>query len=717
LAIAAALAASDNITSFSSPVTANAFFQQGDTLWVATSGGLRMHNLESGAMEFIANSRFFPDLHLTAICADSDGNLWIGSRRGYLYKRTPRGRYTSFSNYKIAGWGILSLYSHDGVIVVGSNMGVSLFDPVNGVALRNATRIGSFSNPRVNVITTSVLGDTLFLGCGEGVAYLDNLNRHPLIQRNFYDPSIWKTRGTGPVVSFVQGVNSVMAFSVPAAAFRGRLFTASGRQLLRDSVQVFGGSGNLVSSGVLTALHADGDRQLWIGSDEQFYFSFDDETQLVQHRIDGMTLRLASRVVVVEDNGVWFLPSLSHLNVTWHHGIYRFDGRNWSLYSDHTLPGQIGGMGDGPALGFAPGLGGTVWVGASGGSVKHINPAANTAAQLIVGNREFQNFNYVVHGDGEIRWGKVDALATDSYGYLWISVFDSDHGSLICYDQRHPPISSAEVDPVRARYRRFFTEPPFKTENISLLHADANNRIFAYDRPQNRLTVFTHGGNPLANGIDTLRVFTNIGLLSAIEAGSGGDTYITGVNGLLRIRAGSLQLENVDNTITNATSIAILGDIAWLGTQTNGVLRYNLDNGERRWINESSGLPSNNVISLAVDGKNGHLWVATDEGLSRLDIGRGTHARPRGPIRVFPNVFSISGSNQGTTQMTFAELDPQSVVSIYTINGALVDKIDARHFTDREWRAVWTPKRTLSPGTYIATVSPSGRRAKIILRP
>ncbi|MDR2579024.1 MAG: hypothetical protein LBC70_09525 [Chitinispirillales bacterium] len=715
--VSAPVFASENITSYSTTVTVNHFFQWGDTLWVATSGGLRVHNIKTGATEFISNSRIFPDLHLTAVSRDSRGNLWIGSRGGYLYKRTPRGQFTTFSNYKIAGWGILSLYAHDDLIVVGSNLGASLFDPARGVALRNAAAIANFSNPRVNTIR--VFRDTLFLGCEEGMVYIDGLDAAPLVRRNFYDPGIWKVADRRRAVSLIEYGGSVYPFASPAVVFRNRIYTDSSGWLVA-AVGDRPPEMHITNQGGLRTFYNEGDRRLWIGTDESFYFSYDgDFMPPVQHEIGGFTLRMASRVVVSPaDGNVWFLPRVPHPNVLWHHAIYRYDGQNWFRYNHFTHSYDIFGyIGDGDALGFAAGRDSTVWVGTWGGNVKHIDPHRNSVAQLVVGNRGFRHFDYITDGIGAFDWGKVDALAMDTSGYLWISVFDSDHGSIICYDTRRRPNFSWEDDPPRAGYRRFFKEQPLWAVNIAVLHADANNRIFAYDAFENRLTIFSHGGSPLADGIIIDTLYEQFGAVSAIGNGDDGDVYIAGTGGIMRIAAGSPVVERVDNTITNVTSLAVLGDVLWLGTST-GILRYDLGKGEKKWIDESVGLPSNDVISVALDRKNGHLWIVTDVGVSQLDIGRGgDEPRPRRTVFAFPNVFSVSGNNQGVQHVTFTELGPRSSVSVYTVNGTLVATVDAEHFTDSEWRALWVPRRNLAPGTYIAVARPSGKRAKIILRP
>ncbi|MCL2218542.1 MAG: hypothetical protein FWC23_01160 [Chitinispirillia bacterium] len=729
------LFASENITSYSSPVTANDFLKWGDTMWVATSGGLRLHNFkDTAAHEMFANSRIFPDLHLTSLCRDDDGNIWIGSRKGYLYRMTPRGRFTTYSNYKISDWGITSLYSHDGLIVVGTIKGVSLFDPVKGVAVRNAARIANFTNQRVNTI--DVYGSMLLLGCEDGVAYLDSLDIVPLSQRNFYDPGIWKTGRTNPVKgvvrsgdtlsvqAFVRAGDTLSAHSTPAADFFGYVIAAADSGWLTHGGRRFPGA-RITPWGTIQKLFNEGDRRLWIGSLEGFYYSWAGEMgegglyfPPVQHRIEetGMTLRRASRVFSANDGNVWFLPMASHLNIQWHNGIYRFDGSRWHLYNNVTYRDQFGYVGDAAALGGAVWSDGSFWAGTSGGNVKHIDPVRNTVGQLAIGYADFRDIAYIRNSAGYIIWGKSDALARDSSGYLWVSIWGSDYGSLLCYDPRYDPVLSLEHEPMRARYRRFFTEAPYKVENITALNVDADGRIFAYDK-ENGLTIFSHDGNPLANGITINATFPNYGEVKAIVTGEDGTTYIAASNGLRRVARGAVRTEAVDSTLTNITSLAVRGSVLWLSTVTDGILRFDLNTNERRWINESSGLPSNEVLSIALDRAGGRLWIVTDEGISYLDVGRGRKAASRKELRAFPNVFSVGGSQRGAKHITFEGLEQRASVAVYTVNGALVAKADAQRFNEDEWRAIWTPRRGLAPGTYIAVAKPSGKRTKIILKP
>jgi len=707
-----------DISNFSAPVTVNAFLQWGDTLWAATSGGLVTRYLGGNAdapHEFMGNGRVFPDLHLTALCRDESGNIWIGSRRGYLYKRSPRGRYEVFSTYKLSGWSVTALYFYDGMIVVGADKGVSLFDPVKGVASRNATAIGVFSDPRVNVIESSE--DTLFLGCNEGTAFLDGLYDAPLAQRNFYYPGIWKTKGAGPVRSFADVGDSIAALSKPATFFRGYLYAADtgGRLTWTDGGKI--NTARILAEGGITTLYNEGDKRLWIGTEARYYYSLGDgDPPLRQHTIGGYSLKQASQVIVAPNGDLWALPSVSYPNIYWYHGIHRFNGRDWQLYSDKTYGDDFGYVGDGSSRGAAFWKDGSIWAGTSGGNVKHINAAENTVGQFVFGYGDFFGVAYLRHGQGENTWGRCDAVAADSSGYLWFSAFDSNLGSLICYDPRYDPVSY-ETNPVKAHFRRFFTEQPFKVQSVELLAVDRGGRIFAYGG--NRLVAFSHGGAPLSGGITIDTVYESIGTLRAMAVGPDGALYMAGAGGIKRIRPDAVKIETLVDALSNASSIAVDDGTIWAGTGSGGVIQYDLSTKkEISRIDEASGLASNNVVSVAVDGKNNRLWVATDEGVSMVSVGSsGSKGAKKISVSAVPNVYSASGNAGGASQITFRGLRPKSSVSVYAVNGVLTAKVEALHYTDVEWRAVWTPKRNIAPGTYIAVVRPGGERAKIIIKP
>ncbi|MFP4013522.1 MAG: two-component regulator propeller domain-containing protein [Chitinispirillaceae bacterium] len=691
-----------------SPMTVNGFVVAGDTLWAASGGGLVSHDLKNGSSKLLSSAKMFPDPNLTSICRDPDGNLWMTSDRGYLYKRTQDGRFAVYSTYHTSAWRLTSVLFHDGMVIVGANKGVSLFDPEKKVALRNGVNIADFTNPRVNRIL--VFEDTLFLACEEGVAYLDSLDDDPLKKRNFYYAGIWKTRPDSAVVKdLVVSAGSVLPQPSPSVVFQGRLLTSrNGNILSEGEVQAY-----VAPSGNITSLYNENDERLWIGTDETYYFSYDGEREPVEYGIEGIPLKQGTKILAASTGDVWVVPAVPRTGASWHHGVARYDGNRWSLYSNSTLGPAFGWIGEGDAFGISEGDNGSVWVGTYGGNVKHIDPFQNSVGQLVV--RDYSSFRYTESGEGDIPWGKVDALARDSSKFLWMTVWESPNvGSVVCYDPRYKPVSS-ETDPVKAHFRRFFPASSI-ADNKAALHVDKNNRIYLYNG-NNRLVIFRHNGNPLADGIETVYESQNIGLVTGMETGEDGATYITTSKGLYRIGRNETKLSVVDSELSAASCLAVQGSILWMGTSTNGMLRYDILTGEQTSYDEGNGMLSNNILSLSYNEKDGELWILTDVGVTQMDVGAASTISRSENMKVYPNPFSMSRKNQGTSSVTFARLAPRSTVSVYSFDGSLVSKVDSRYVSDYEWRAEWTPDTRLSPGTYFVVASPSGKKTKLMLLP
>ncbi|MFP4242146.1 MAG: two-component regulator propeller domain-containing protein [Chitinispirillaceae bacterium] len=693
-----------------SPLAVNGFVITGDTLWAASSGGLVCRDLRNGDSRFYSSADMFPDPNLTSICKDSKGNIWMTSDRGYLYERTSEGRFSVHSNYNESGWRLTSIYPHEDLLVIGSNKGVSLFDPSKKTALKNAKGISDFSNPRINAIT--VFRDTLFLGGEQGVVFLDSLDTNPLRKRNFYYPGIWKIRDDSvSVVDFVNDGESVLAQSTPSVYFGSKLLISEDGSL-NSGGELFE---NIAHSGNIISIYNEDDERLWIGTDQMYYFSYDGKSAPVQHRIEGMPLKRGTKIFTSSMGDVWVLPAVPPSGQTWYHGIARYDGNSWGMHDNSVYGSSFGGIGENDVYGIAEGEDGSVWVGTWGGNVKHIDPYEHSAGQLIVGEGDPSTIAYSETGDVSAPWGKVDAIARDSSGYLWMTVWESPgKGSVVCYDSRFEPVSN-EPDPVKAHVRKFFPGLSL-ADRMADMHVDDNNRIFLFNG-HSRLVVFEHGGDPLADSIELVHDSPNIGAVTGIETDENGTSYITSSKGLYKIGSSENRIQLVDSEMSNASCLAVQGSVLWMGTSTTGILSYDISTGEKRQYDEGSGLISSNIISLCYNEKDGELWVLSDAGVSQLDVGSDRVLNVSENVKVYPNPFSLSRINQGTSSVTFSQLAPRSVISIYAMDGSLVSKVQSQFLTDYEWKAEWTPDRSLSPGTYFAVISPLGKKVKLMLLP
>lgn len=107
-----------------------------------------------------------------------------------------------------------------------------------------------------------------------------------------------------------------------------------------------------------------------------------------------------------------------------------------------------------------------------------------------------------------------------------------------------------------------------------------------------------------------------------------------------RARRWSRPLEHATRRMpmVDRTVRAIVEDehgMLWLGSWGMGITRYDRKSGQTRTFLESDGLPNLFVKSLALDGR-GHLWIGTEQGLSRFTL-------PDGPFQNFTEEEGLQG--------------------------------------------------------------------------
>jgi hypothetical protein len=128
----------------------------------------------------------------------------------------------------------------------------------------------------------------------------------------------------------------------------------------------------------------------------------------------------------------------------------------------------------------------------------------------------------------------------------------------------------------------------------------------------------------------------------------------------------------------NATGITVdAANRKWIASRDNGVWLID-ENGRRvirHFTTDNSPLPSNRILSIAVDEKSGTVFIATDEGLiSYTDIPR-VGVRKMDELFVYPNPYSYR-MNSG--HVVIDGLSERTSVSILTVDGRLVNRAEAR---------------------------------------
>ncbi|MEG3050973.1 MAG: two-component regulator propeller domain-containing protein, partial [Thermomonas sp.] len=182
-------------------------------------------------------------------------------------------------------------------------------------------------------------------------------------------------------------------------------------------------------------------------------------------------------------------------------------------------------------------------------------------ASALAGVPERPRFRVVGPAQG-LPSTEIKALARDAGGYLWIATADglARHDGIDMRVWRHDPRDPAGLP----------------GNNVQALAFDARDRAW----------IATEGGG--ISVLDARRAhFTHYRMATHPQLGS-----------------------------DDVWALARQGDVVWAGTYEGGLTRIDARGAMRRYTRAVDGLPSDTVLSLAVDA-DGVLWVGTDKGLAR----------------------------------------------------------------------------------------------------
>jgi Two component regulator propeller len=712
-------------TNYQATTSVNDIAISGSKVWAASSGGLFVYDYVNKSSALYNDITHFPDINLTAICMDSQGNLWMGSSLGYLYKQSPKGLNSVYNSYFGSNWDITALYSYKNYIVIGSKKGASIFDETKDVAIGNATTIDTFSNSAVYAIT--VHNDSLYVGCVNGYASI-NVAGNLISTNNYADPSSWSSVTLGSsVVSFIDSSGVLLPQSVPAVLVGQTIYRVVNGQEHLDSSNVNKQNSlafKLPSS--VTKIAKDNNNNLWIGTANN-YLNFWNKTGLSQIAIPGLTYNTIRRVVAARNGTIWLGPQTSEVVPDhWFEGVTSFDGKKWTLYNEYSAP-NFGVCGDYNLFtGLCEDRSGTMWFGAPGGGIKRYDISTNKWTRYYLNGYDPSLPDFMEITDPSIPSPEeqCEAVAQDSSGYMWFSNLgnvshNNARGTLICFD------------PSTNNYLRYFPygDPNYIPDIISLC-VDSRGKILAGgDDRGGYLLIFSHKGHPLQSGNSSTLLFrTDFGKVFEMSSTQSGTTWIATSKGLYKYDSDAKTLDSIPTSKIPVTVNSVVAEsegILWLGTSADGLIRYSVSDSVKTIFNMTNGLVSNFILDVNIDKKNGCLWVATGAGLSRMSLGdTSTILTDNKNIQAYPNPFSQTNPNHH--EIIFKHCAFGSKVFIYTLRGALMkvlspDVDNAYPFTGNgsETTLRWVPPKNIVPGMYyyIGQPAQSAKTQKLLFIP
>ncbi len=676
----------DLLRNFNSTITVNDISTDGNVAWIATTGGLARY-AGKGAASLEQELLSAPDVYLTSMAIDSSGGIWIGSERGMLYYYKNGRRIQSYWSYASADWSIRDLHLVGSSLLVGTDKGLSLFDTRKRIARTNIMTFGEFKS--ANIYAVTVQADTIFLGMGEGFAAF-SLNGIAVDKAALGDRGSWSTTETIlPVVAFSVLDGDLTPRSEPASVIGNTEYRADSATLLVDSDSV------AEAPSRIRAIARGPSGEILIGTAEHYMYRYSGKS-LTQIIVPGMTFSYINRIHCASDGRVWVLPKVIYPKTPWWQGVFAFDEESWQLYNSETAA-NFGRLGDGPDfLGIAEDRHGNMWFGGNGIGAKRFCTANDSWSRYFVGVLHLPGFEA-----GKAFWSKCDAIAADSAGYLWLASWKCHEGALVC-------VNPAPVDPNPLGYKRFNVS---SDSNITALGVDVNGRIIAAG-DKGTISVITHDGTPLDGQGVSIETHSSSAAYYDMTSTADSITWIASSQGLMKWTQEE-GLESVDGLPKDVTTVEAESDgILWLGVAGAGLIRYDRfdagpygeQNGTTSTFTAEDGLVHDAVRSIAIDKSAGRLWVATEQGVSQIDLGHSfTQKADSRDACVYPNPFSRSRDRE----IVFAGLAPNTVIKVYTASGQLIKVLAAagENKTAKEWRITWRPPAAIPYGAYIFTAA------------
>jgi len=323
----------------------------------------------------------------------------------------------------------------------------------------------------------------------------------------------------------------------------------------------------------------------------------------------------------------------------------------------------------------------------------------------------------------------VPGMDTDTNGRLWFPVFLGNPNTLY------------QFDPVTRQFRGF---PRFQLISVSEhyfgLMVDSSNQkwIPIVDGSQNgRGLLILDQGNLDSSSDDAGVLLTQSSnnlpnnKVQAVLQDRRGEVWVGTAEGIARFlfpdrvirgNAADRQAERlrIRNQLTgditfflNRTSITSLAVNAanekWIGTQGDGIYHIREEGGLvtiiKHFTSNNSPLPSNNVVSVAIDDISGVVYIATDVGLLSYTDTVTSGVREMDKLKVFPNPFVYDRS---VGNITIEGLSDETRIHILSIDGKLLQRLDVRGGRTT-WNALDQFGNRLSSGVYtVIAINPDG---------
>ena len=522
-------------------------------LWVgARTGGLSKYDRNKGLFTNFKldslNSQSLSNSAITVIFSDKSSNLWVGTENGLNLFDPKTNKFKRFfnvqdSNNSLSNSNILSIFqdSRDN-LWIGTAKGLNLLNRKNGTFTR-------YIDKNVGNVIYAITEDesrTLWIGKSGGLYSMDQSKG--TFTNYKIESDLNRAGGRNPVFCFARSKGNKFWMGTNTTL---QLFDAGKKAPIRLSDKTSGGN-PMPNSGIYSLLE-DKAGILWIGTSSQGILKYDKNLPFFSSYKTSITSSPSSKNIIwslAEDKkGNIYMATEGGLEYfdrsqsTYLHYIHNQNNLN-SLAGNYISSVLVSKKNDG------------VWIGTYSSGLDHLDP-------------ETGRFTHFKAGDGpnHLSSNFIDILLEDRKGNIWIG---TDQGGINVFN--------AETKTLTRHLRDSKNPNSISDSTINALYEDKKGNIWI-------------GG--YSNGIDVYNPEKN-----------------------------SFSHLNKTNSNLSSNSITVFYEDSksnmWVGTGEGGLNCYNPGTKKFTVFNEQSGL-INNMINYINEDRSGNIWISTNQGITRYD--------------------------------------------------------------------------------------------------
>jgi len=687
---------------------------QSDNVWGVSPGGIVSLKPDNGEILKFTNTEGFGGIDFQCVDIDSSGNIWFGTLDGWLSKFTPSGDIVNYPVRETSGSfqrniAVFDLAVDGDRLWMANDLGVSKFLIYsNGGEIKDTARRLGDLDIEEDATSVAVIGDNLWVGTERGIAFIDKDNQNiqffdfwrsfaegenGLVEANindiesYFDTTIIGTENgiykfeTSP--DTVWTVLGLVGLSVRnMTMFDDTLYASTNNGVYYyDGIEWTHLSVDGLPTGGTTDIAFDSLGNIWGGTITGGLAYFED-VEWSLFSIPGPASNLIKKITLDLTGAIW----MTHDGK----GVSKLDGEEWTIHNrvtDDTL-----GFSDNNAYSITTSPDNSIWVGNWGSGLFRYDH---------VDWDHWTDENSPMWGvtNATYYWAATD-VEFDWMSNLWVTSLAADSGLIM-----------GVFNPTDSIWNIFLTGPNTINKNSGqVLIADENTIWIGMNEGLHRLN---HNGTPFDASDDNWQ--SDVSLEYVIDmcldplgnlwfGGPAGLRYITTATNVERI----IELPSDIAGSVSALACDGIGNL-WVGTENGlGVLKPLTRPDNIRWKatyqTDTSRLLNNEVLSIGINTSSGLIYIGTKGGLSIFDSGQEAPSDDLSDIKAFPNPVIIPN---GHDEVFFKGRPTTGFISIYTVNGDLVDTFDAEQ-TD-SWNLRNAKGENIAGGIYIFVVESEGK--------